>query len=414
MSENVETRVAIVGGGLDGLALALHLADAGIAPIVIEAGDICSGAAAASAGIVAPQLVRNTPNGVAKRMGAAPAARLLNMLAESGSYCFSLIGADRERCGASGAGFIAPSFGASGQHNAAAIVEQWRPFRSDLRAIGAEEVGRLTGTRGYGSALLDPSGGSLDPIAYGDLLAEKAEGLGARIFTDSQAGSIERRDGKWRVGTAHGSVAADTVILCANGGNPDLRRELRRTVLPLRVCQVATRPLSDEVRRSILPQGHALTDTEADVFSIRFDREGRLITAHPMSRELESPERLHRVINERLAAALPSYSAGPLEFAWSGVAWLNSNLLPRAVEVADGMFALQACNGRGIALSGVIGREFGRWIAGDRTEPCALPIERPRPIRGYFLAQSAPKLIMRTSLLAQRLRRAFPAGRNNG
>ncbi|WP_168694275.1 NAD(P)/FAD-dependent oxidoreductase [Sphingomonas flavalba] len=404
---HVSADIAIVGGGLDGLALALHLAESGRAPVLLEADTLCAGASSASAGIVAPQLVRNLPNQVARKLGQAPAERFLRMLADAGRYCFALISDRNGGCDAMANGFLAPSSGAAGRAQAAAAIEQWRPFRTDLALLDAEAVAALTGTRRYSSALLDPTGGALNPVAYGQFIAREAERLGAAIHTGSPVRTIERHNGRWRVTTAGGSIEARTVVLCANGGNRLLNRELRSTILPLEVCQVATQPLSAAQRAAILPQGHALTDTEANVFSIRFDVDGRLITAHPMSRDLLSPEYLHRVINDRLAASLPAYEPVPLEFAWSGTAWLNSSLLPRAVRLEDDLFALQACNGRGIALSGVIGREFGRWLASDRREACALPIEPPKPIRGYFIARNAPKLIMKTSLAAQRLRRAL-------
>ena len=51
--------------------------------------------------------------------------------------------------------------------------------------------------------------------------------------------------------------------------------------MPLPVFQVATRRLDPSLRSEILPEGQALTDQEADVFSIRYADDGRLITAYP-------------------------------------------------------------------------------------------------------------------------------------
>ena len=52
-----DVEIAIVGGGVAGLSLALHLAAAGKTPLLLEADRFGSGALGASAGIVAPQLV---------------------------------------------------------------------------------------------------------------------------------------------------------------------------------------------------------------------------------------------------------------------------------------------------------------------------------------------------------------------
>ena len=94
----------------------------------------------------------------------------------------------------------------------------------------------------------------------------------------------------------------------------------------------------------------------------------------------------------------------PLEFAWTGTAWINSNLLARIAAVDTELFAVQACNGRGIALAAVVARSFGRWLISDRTAPCDMPIGAPRPIPGYLFARYLPGLLMKASLAARRMR----------
>lgn len=403
----LETEIAIVGAGLEGLSLAATLSRLGKRVAVIEAAQIGHGATGASAGIVAPQLIRHTPDDVAQTLGTQQAASYLKLLASAGTRTFELLGARRKDVEGSVAGFIAPAKGTAGAKRVATTVEQWRPFRSDLKLLSAEEIQALTGAVGYSAALLDPTGGALNPLAYADLLAGDAEAEGAAIYLDSPVSSIEPMSLQWRLVTRGGSMRARRVILCANGGNATLSAALRRSVLPLPVCQMATESLSAEMRRTILPQGHAMTDIEPDVFSIRFDAAGRLITAYPMSDRLREPGKLSELANQRLRALLPSFRTTPLEFAWTGLAWLNSDLLPRIVAIDEGLFAVQACNGRGIALSTAIGQEFGRWLVNGASGECAIPIRKPRAVPGYTLARYLPSLLMRVSLAKQRLRRAL-------
>lgn len=402
----VEAEIAIVGGGLEGLSLARELSSLGKRVVLIEAQQLCDGATGASAGIVAPQLIHQSPDDVAKRLGAAQAERFLKLLAGAGKRTFELLGERKRDVGASDAGFIAPVRTTAGARRLAATVEQWQRFRTDLKLLGAEETRALTGAVGYASALLDPTGGSLNPVAYAELLAADAENAGTVIFLLSAASSVERAGSLWRVVCPGGTVIAHQVVLCANGGNAELAPALRRSVLPLQVCQMATLPLDAQARRTILPHGHAMTDVERDVFSIRFDPRGRLITAYPMSDRLRNPGRLNELVNRRLTMLLPGFRATPLEHAWTGVAWLNSDLLPRIVRLDEGLFAVQACNGRGIALSTAIGHEFGTWLAGGAKDVCAIPIRQPRAIPGYVFARYLPTLLMKATLAARQLRRA--------
>ncbi len=403
---SVDTEIAIVGAGLEGLSLAGELARSGKTVVVVEAAQIGAGATGASAGIVAPQLVRQTPDDVGRRLGASQADLYLELLAGAGRRTFEIIGSRMREAEANSSGFIAPARGAAGAQRLAATVSQWKRLRPDLKVLPAAETRELTGVTGYAAALLDPSGGSLNPIAYAELLADDAEKAGAVVYLQSPVTSVEAAGAQWHLVTKGGTIQARQVILCGNGGNTTLAPALLRSVLPLAVCQMATEPLSADARRSILPQGHSMTDVESDVFSIRFDTEGRLITAYPMSERLREPGRLNELVNRRLATKLPGFRAVPLEHAWTGVAWLNSDLLPRVVALDKGLFAVQACNGRGIALSTAIGHAFGKWLVAGATGLCAVPVQRPRAVRGYIFARYLPALLMRMSLAAQRVRRA--------
>jgi len=85
------TDVLIIGGGIAGLSLGLHLGAKKIDAVILEAGDDAVAATGASAGIVAPQLVRTTPRAVLERLGPEIGARLLTLIAESGRYTFELV-----------------------------------------------------------------------------------------------------------------------------------------------------------------------------------------------------------------------------------------------------------------------------------------------------------------------------------
>jgi glycine/D-amino acid oxidase-like deaminating enzyme len=159
------------------------------------------------------------------------------------------------------------------------------------------------------------------------------------------------------------------------------------------------------MRAEILPQGHALTDASTDVFSIRFDRDGRLITACSAQAVL-GREALSSQINQRLVATLPGYAATALEYAWKGTAWLNSDLLPRILAVDEGLFAVQACNGRGLALCTIIGREVAQLAIKPETYQPRVPVQKPRPVPGYTLARHLPGLMMLGASLRNKLRRA--------
>jgi glycine/D-amino acid oxidase-like deaminating enzyme len=400
--------IAIVGAGVAGLSLALHLADRGVKAIVVEAQEVGSGATGRSAGLVVPQLTRHAPASVQTRLGRERAAKLLQLVAGAANYTFELIGSERDSCGATQSGFLAPARGSAAAAVLKATVEDWQAIRPDITFLDAQATRLASGCRGYRAALFDPSGGALNPLAYARLLGREAVRLGAGLFTNSPVTGLSREAHGWQVRTARGSVQARIVVLCANGGNAQLHPALAKTILPMPVTQVATQPLSSEMRARILPQRQALTDLEPDVFSIRYEPAGRLITAYPVPVDVRRDGYIDSKVNRRLQSMLPSYRPTPLEYVWQGVAWLNQDLLPRLVCAAPDLYAVQACNGRGLALNTVIGRDFAYWLADGRMGDLALELRQPQPIPRYFLARHAPGFLLRAALAAQRFRGLLP------
>ncbi len=92
--------MAIVGAGVAGLSLALHLAELGLAPIVVEAQDEGAGATGKSAGLVVPYLTRHTPASIQAHYGREQANELLQLVSGAANYTFELNGAAQADCGA--------------------------------------------------------------------------------------------------------------------------------------------------------------------------------------------------------------------------------------------------------------------------------------------------------------------------
>lgn len=397
-----DVEIAIVGAGIAGLSLACELAAAGRTVCVVEAVTPGAGALGASAGIIAPQLVRTTPNKVLEKLGPHLGASWLHLVGESGGHLFDLIRTLQIDCDARPYGFIAPARGAAAEQRLQQVLEEWRPFRQDLSVLGAATTQAMTGCRGYGAAVLDASGGGVNPLKLAAGLAARAVEAGAALFHHSPATALERVGTRWRLEAGGGVVEADKIVLCANGGNQFLHPSLDATVLPMRVHELATAPISQRLRASILPGGQSLTDLELDIFSIRFAEGERMVTFYPVKEEA-SAEAIEAAVNRRLADMLLDYEPVRIEHLWEGVAWINSSLLPRIVALDDGLLAVQACNGRGIATNAIVGREIARMLLSDGRYRPAIAVERPKRIGRVPFMRQAPGLMLR---LGRALRQA--------
>jgi len=398
----LDAEVAIIGGGVHGMSAVLHLAEAGISAVLLDAGSANGrdAASVASGGLIAPQLVRGSPNTIINEYADGGGGRLVQLVAKAGKATFELIARHGLACDAQNSGFLAP-FRAQQREHSERSVREWRAFRADMEIIDAAEVEHLTGCIGYAGALIDQSGGSVNPASYAREMGRRATEFGAKVFYGARVEHIKRGDKTIVLGTNQGDVVVRKVVLAANGGNMALHRSLARTVLPLDVGEVATVPLPLEMRSTVLPHNHSMTDRGPDIFTIRYDSAGRLVTSMtmPWARSLRTIE---RAVNARLKRYIPTWRDTRLDYIWSGRAWLSSDLTPRFVAVEKNILAVQACNGRGIALAAPIGREILRWIKDPDCE-LGLPVIVPKPINGYQVARHLPNIALRLASVKGRL-----------
>ncbi len=144
------------------------------------------------------------------------------------------------------------------------------PDRSAAPGCGCG-CNRFQGAGGYAGALLDPSGGGLNPLAYARELARVAHAAGRDDLRAKPGSRVGARFGWLAFAHGGGEIRAARVVLAANGGNPELHPALKNTVIPLPVHEVATEVLPAEAAVwKYCPDDHVLTDIETDVFSVRW------------------------------------------------------------------------------------------------------------------------------------------------
>jgi glycine/D-amino acid oxidase-like deaminating enzyme len=105
----------------------------------------------------------------------------------------------------------------------------------------------------------------------------------------------------------------------------------------------------------------------------------------------------------RILQHFPALSNVSIDYIWRGTAWLNSSLLPKIYELEEGIFAIQACNGRGLANNLVLGKEMAEALVQNNMALLCLQVEKPKPIKSYFIAQHIPSLMMAWAFIKSKL-----------
>lgn len=407
LSGTHETDCAVVGGGVAGMSLACHLAEDGMSPIVLEAATPGSDAAGKSAGIVVSLPVRHSPVEILLRLGEEDGTRLVKLIGESGRYVFALIRRLGLDCAPQQTGFLAPARTDQEVERVNRVASEWRSCGYGIESLDRHVICRLSGLDTYLGALLDPNGGAINPLAYVRELARVAAERGARIFINSPVLTIHKNGNGWRLESGKFRLNAKQVVLCAGGGSRDLFAGLVRTVLPFKVFQVATDPLENRIREVILPENHAMTDVNPNIFSMRYDEDGRLITACPAFMFNNAGSRVVHYVEERLKNFSPLLASARVRHLWQGTTWIGRSILPRFTELAEGLFATQACNGRGLAINTILGREAASFIKRGRTENSNLLIEKPDPVRYHGLMSRVPAILVNSARLRSRVMRSI-------
>ncbi|PCI46468.1 MAG: hypothetical protein COB49_08335 [Alphaproteobacteria bacterium] len=397
-----KTDVAVIGAGVAGLSTALHLAEAGCSVAVIEAGEPGCGATGKSGGLLAPDFVRHNPGEVEHILGSEWGERLVRMVGSSTGQCFELIEKHRISCDARQEGFWSPAHNNVVAGRLRIRAKEWKDRGYDVAYIPSDETRRDLGSTRYCGAIYFAEGGTINPLAFSRGLAEAVIREGAAIYANSPVRRLAKHGDGWRIITENGHMDAKRVVLAANGGNAALHPAMGQTILPLNVFEYATSPLSAAARVLVLPKGGSFTDKQPYIFTARYDCDGRLIAAMPDFFIPRSKKRLIREASQRLLRHFPVLEHVSIDYMWQGTAWLNASLLPRVYDLNDGAFAIQACNGRGLANNVALGKEMAAALIQRDITLFSVKVGQPERIKGYLLAQYLPSFLMALAYLRQR------------
>jgi glycine/D-amino acid oxidase-like deaminating enzyme len=381
----------IIGGGYTGLSAALHLCESGLDVVVLERAELGEGGSGLNGGQVIPG-VKHDPDTLEQMFGEPLGAQLVETVASGPDLVFGLIHKYRIDCDATRTGWIQPATSDAALGPIAARVEQWRRRAAPVELLDRRQVTRLTGSQRYCGGLLDRRGGTVQPRSYLFGLARAVERLGGRIFSRSEAVKLERDGAQWRVRTASGSVSAAAGIIATNAYTGSLVDSLRRSVVAVPSFQVATEPIPQALRDSILPERQAASDTWHLLRYFRLSAQGRLVLGsrgYFGRAPVTTAARHHyRAVEE----IFPQLHGLAYDYHWGGLVAMTRDHLPHMHELGPGLLAGLGYNGRGVAMATVMGRLLARRIQGVAAEELGFPVTPVRPIRLHRFSQIGVRL----------------------
>jgi glycine/D-amino acid oxidase-like deaminating enzyme len=347
--------------------------------IVLEANEIGWGASGRNFGQVVPYLRHPSARALAV-LGPDYGQRMIDAAGGGPDLVFGLIEKHGMSAGAVRTGLIFAAHTPDKVKALEARAEEWRRRGAVVEMYDARQTKELIGGGSYWGSSLDRRGGTINALGYTRGLARAAVAAGAVIHTGSRVVSLKRDGGAWKLDTLGGTVTADWVMLGTGAYSDTLWPGLRESLMSFRSYGLASRPVGENARSTILPGKQAVTDTRKLTSGVRLHADGRIHVSSDGPRfgpegrpDLASPTR-------RILAMFPQLGSIEWEIVWSGWIDLTPSQFPELHELAPGLLAGLGYSGRGIALATVMGREMARYATGAAAKEVAFAITKPKPV----------------------------------
>ncbi len=360
-----ETRadVCVVGAGYTGLSAALHLAEAGLDVVLLDAHRVGFGASGRNGGQLGSGQ-RMDQDALEALMGAAEAEKLWQMAEDAKALVKTLIARHGIDCdlkpGVAHTGFNARDV--TDLHRYAAHLNS-RYGYDQIEVLDQAQCHALCPSKAYKGGTLDMGAAHLHPLNYALGLGRAAAAAGVRIFENSHVHHIERGSPA-TVQTDHGRVSADHVILACNGYLGGLSRRVAARVMPINNFIIATEPLGDAAGR-ILTRDVAVADTKFVVNYFRLSADRRLLFGGGESYGYRFPANIAAVVRKPLLQIYPHLADVRIDYAWGGTLGITMKRMPFLARLGPNMLSASGYSGHGVGTATHAGQLMALAIRGQ-------------------------------------------------
>lgn len=362
----IDTEVAIVGAGFTGLSAALHLAESGKIVHVFDRYGPGWGCSGRNGGQVNPAW-KLLPEAVEEKFGEEAGRRAVMLANDACDLVFELVSKHGIDCDAIRPGYVQGAYNGQRLSFLREWVRQWSERGVDVRELDGESMYDVLGTRRYSHGMIDARGGSVQPLSYARGLARAAIAAGATIHGETAVEGASHDGGDWILQTPAGEVRARHVLWCTNGYTDNGWTGLKQTVVPVTSFVVASDPLSSTQRRSILPGGHAVSETANIQLYYRLDSAGRMVMGGRGNRLHTRLEGNTGWLEQQAVKLFPELEGIEWQFRWGGHPAMTKDKMPRLMKLDENAWSAMGYNGRGVAMATMMGRELAHCVNGGET-----------------------------------------------
>ncbi|MDU9004820.1 NAD(P)/FAD-dependent oxidoreductase [Sedimentitalea todarodis] len=360
-----ETRadVCVVGAGYTGLSAALHLAEAGMDVVLLDAHRVGFGASGRNGGQLGSGQ-RLNQDGLEKLLGDAEAAKLWHLAEEGKALVKQLIQRHNIDCDLKpGVAHTASSKRDVDDLHSYAGHLQTRYGYDQIEALDADACHDLCPSPAYKGGTLDMGAAHLHPLNYALGLGRAAASAGVRIFEECHVHHIAEGQPA-TVQTDRGRVIADHVILAGNGYLGGLSRRVAARVMPINNFIVATEPLGAETAR-VLTRDVAVADSKFVVNYFRLSADGRLLFGGGESYGYAFPTDIAALVRKPMTQIYPHLADARIDYAWGGTLAITMKRMPFLARLGPNVLSASGYSGHGVGTATHAGQLMALAVQGQ-------------------------------------------------
>lgn len=359
--------VAVVGGGVAGLNVAIELAQRGYEVSVLEARYVGFGASGRNGGQVVTGFTKALSY-VETLLGKEDTRRLWLMAEEGKNMLKERIAAFSIKCDYT-PGYMYTAVKPSHVSFLREMLSGWEKlgYRS-ARWLDARQTRELVNCPYYLGGIQDDENGHLHPLNYTLGLGHAAIACGAKIFERSPVTAVEETAAGVALRTPQGVVRAKHAILCGNALlgplSSAIAREVNTQIVPVATYIIATEQMPHERAVQIIPGNIAVSDVLFVVNYYRRTPDNRILFGGGLDWSGLRLSNVRRRMERAMRYWLPGTAGLRTEYCWGGLVDMTRNMLPSLGRLSPNVFYLHGFSGNGLSVTGIAARVAAEAVAG--------------------------------------------------
>jgi sarcosine oxidase subunit beta len=352
--------VVVLGAGIAGCALAFHLAERKVGPVVVyDPRTPGAGATGRAAGIVTEQLWNQWDVDVTRESKEQYAK--LSARWDPSAYSVN--------------GFVRWAHSPEANGVLESAVARLRSWGVEVRELNQSELvhhvpwGRFEDAP---RAIWSPKDAVVTPSTMGEIYAEGARQAGVEFLLGSPMKGFGKTEHGWELHTGDRTVRARVAVVAAGAWSKQIFLGIGRPLplAPYRTQAAVLRPSSGP---ALFPSVH---DIDVDVYA-RPEANGRLLAGDgtrlvevdPETYQSGADESFVTHLAETFEARFPGWADAELVRAWAGVCTSTPDRRPLVGPVpgAEGLYSVAGFNGFGVMRAGGVAQRLAELIASGGT-----------------------------------------------